>query len=145
MRTSTTSVTSYVFIVLGTSLFLLSGYKVLHSPRLYYIYKTVYSAPPGPHDVFVYTYMRAWALPLAQAASLAAGPSAGSRGTSLRVISSRDSSGESEAYRVPRPRLCTGDGTVPGAAALGGRADTPRGILSPRLDARFFVITLKAG
>ena len=60
--------------------------------------------------------MRAWALPLAQAASLAAGPSAGSRGTSLRVISSRDSSGESEAlaYRVPS--------TVPGAAALGGYA-----------------------
>ena len=82
--------------------------------------------------------MRAWALPLAQAASLAAGPSAGSRGTSLRVISSRDSSGESEAYRVPRPRLCTGDGTVPGAAALGGYAtrDLIR-ILSPRLDAFF--------
>ena len=79
--------------------------------------------------------MRAWALPLAQAASLAAGPSAGSRGTSLRVISSRDSSGESEAYRG---RACTGDGTVPGAAALGGYAsrDLIR-ILSPRLDAFF--------
>ena len=68
---------------------------------------------------YSYIHARTWALAAwcGLSGSWAVGWQPGH--SSLRVISSRDSSGESEAYRG---RACTGDGTVPGAAALGGYA-----------------------